>query len=1146
MRKGAENAGKLRVGVGCLHNLVWVRVVVSSGADFIPSNRGRSMQMRQWVAWAVWATVVGMSAALVRGQGTHTARLVVQLGHSSRLSSVAISPDGRYVITGAEDNSAVLWEAGTGRELRHFREHSRAVTAVAFSADGRNVLTGSADGTAKLWNAASGDLVRVFDNKSVAISTLAFAPMDAYLVTGDEHGAIVWWDISTGQEVRRVEGRGRGLKSLAISRDGHYLLTGDFDGLVRLWNSGTGIEIRRFDGSRETVACVAFSPDGTKVLASGWDGIVRLWNRDSGAELLHLHAHGAIVFSATFTPDGRNILMDDGDNSAGLWDTSNGNELRRFTGHQSTVRSVVSSADGHILLTGSWDGTAKLWDVAGGKQLRTFEGWADGVNSVAVSATGHLISTGGWDHTATIWNTTPGQVPLRLEGHTSGILSVALSQDDKLVLTGSADHTARLWDTSSGAELHRFEGHTGAVLSVTFSLDHKMVLTGSEDGTARLWDAASAHPLLEVLGHTARVYRGDLGASVVGAAFTPDGQNFLTGCEDMKTRLWDVKTGKLLKEFEGHFEPITSLALSADGSKVLTGSTDETALLQDAKRGMFLQEFRLPSVGFDIAKAVAVSPDATKVLVGYQDGVARIWDAASGEPIRPLPAHAGPVTSVAFARDGSVVVTSSVDGTTRVSDAATGEELVSLVSFKDGTWAAFDPEGRFDTNQLDGGAQMQWVVNDDPMHALPLEIFMRDYYTPGLLARVMKSEKLPEVRSIAEIKNRVQPEVKVVSVTPSEKTPGRVDVVVHAANVIDEKGMKSGLKDLRLFRDGQMVADGYRKDELKDGDFVFRDVMLKSDAKKVTFTAYAFNSERIKSATASYEYEVKTPASAAVKRRAFLLQVGVNHTAARGCELKYSVNDAETMSAALSERLRAEGFEVEAVKLESVAGSDANGAAKDLIRAKLAEIAAKATPDDAFFMSFSGHGYSTAGGAFYVLPSSLEGDCTRVDDAMLKTAISADELADWLRPIDAGEMTLILDACYSAESVQAGDFKPGPMGSRGLGQMAYDKRMRVLAASQSDAVAHEYDYLHQGLLSYVLVQDGLEKDKADWKPKDGKITVGEWLSYAAAKVPEFKPDAPVGENKGTTVEKTVEGTKTAGQVPALFDFSRRDTLVLSK
>src|SRR5215472_10344189 len=74
-------------------------------------------------------------------------------------------------------------------------------------------------------------------------------------------------------------------------------------------------------------------------------------------------------------------------------------------------------------------------------------------------------------------------------------------------------------------------------------------------------------------------------------------------------------------------------------------------------------------------------------------------------------------------------------------------------------------------------------------------------------------------------------------------------------------------------------------------------------------------------------------------------------------------------------------------------------------------------------------------------------------------------------------MSFVLDSCFSAQSVEANDFKPGPMGSRGLGQLAYDKRIRILAASQSDEVAHEYDYLQHGLLTYVLTHEGWRKAK---------------------------------------------------------------------
>ncbi|HJX85719.1 MAG TPA: hypothetical protein VJ723_15370, partial [Candidatus Angelobacter sp.] len=174
----------------------------------------------------------------------------------------------------------------------------------------------------------------------------------------------------------------------------------------------------------------------------------------------------------------------------------------------------------------------------------------------------------------------------------------------------------------------------------------------------------------------------------------------------------------------------------------------------------------------------------------------------------------------------------------------------------------------------------------------------------------------------------------------------------------------------------------------------------------------------------------------------------------------------------------------------------------------------------------------------------IQGSCAQPDATLLKNAISADELAEWLRPIDAGEMTFVLDSCYSAQSVEANDFKPGPMGSRGLGQLAYDKRIRILAGSQSDETAGEYASLQHGLLSYVLTQQGLIEGKADWKPKDQKITLGEWLGYAANEVPKFHPEATRTQSKGATRKGEAPRPLKPAQVPAVFDFSKTDSFVL--
>jgi hypothetical protein len=288
----------------------------------------------------------------------------------------------------------------------------------------------------------------------------------------------------------------------------------------------------------------------------------------------------------------------------------------------------------------------------------------------------------------------------------------------------------------------------------------------------------------------------------------------------------------------------------------------------------------------------------------------------------------------------------------------------------------------------------------------------------------------------------------------------------------------------------------------------------------------------------------------------------VNHYQASGCELYGSVTDANELSRVLAERLTARGLDVQAVRLIST--DTVNGATKQEIHDALQKIAAAATPDDGFFLSFSGHGYGdNRDGQFYIFPSDVQGRCNGgVTDAMLRQAISADELAEWLRPIDAGEMTFVLDACHSASSVEANDFKPGPMGSRGLGQLAYDKRIRILAASQSDQTAQESYFpaengsavlRAQGLLSYELTREGLENKKADWKPKYGEITVGKWLSYAADAVPKFlvadaarksvESDAAKAHRSMGQGDEATPEVKSA-QIPAVFDFSKKDTFIL--
>jgi hypothetical protein len=182
---------------------------------------------------------------------------------------------------------------------------------------------------------------------------------------------------------------------------------------------------------------------------------------------------------------------------------------------------------------------------------------------------------------------------------------------------------------------------------------------------------------------------------------------------------------------------------------------------------------------------------------------------------------------------------------------------------------------------------------------------------------------------------------------------------------------------------------------------------------------------------------------------------------------------------------------------------------------------------------------------------------------LLHSSVSSDDLSLWLRDVDAGETVLIVDACHAAAAVSSGNFKPGPMGSRGMGQLAFDKGMRVLAATQPDTTAAEVNYvgqnetIRQGLLTYALADMGLKRRMAD-ADKDLTILMQEWLQYGVRHVPALHAEVLASFRAGRSSSRLARGgspgSKAIGRVkfaskgeegdlssqqPSLFDFTSK-------
>ena len=458
----------------------------------------------------------------------------------------------------------------------------------------------------------------------------------------------------------------------------------------------------------------------------------------------------------------------------------------------------------------------------------------------------------------------------------------------------------------------------------------------------------------------------------------------------------------------------------------------------------------------------------------------------------------------------------------------------------------------------------------------------------------------------------------------TQNANGTVDVTVEVQSAKEEltrdgktQVVASGVYDLRLFRDGQLVGSSTTREateryisaapaavakdlvskELLDtaetrlwreandmarvvkfddagkATYTFRNIKLPRDGRKeVELSAYAFNSDRVKSETVRTVYKLTD--STIQNGRTYLISIGVNASESSSFRLDFAANDARKMQELLAPRLEATGKRV--VKIPLIADHDpvtktpkgGNTATKAIIKSVFELLAGNAgivpkdvlaqipnaaaiapvEPEDTVIITYSGHGYVDTSGIFYLLPYDIGAGTKRLTTDVLPRLISSDELSLWMRDITGKEMLMVVDACHSSAAVQGPGFKPGPLGSRGLGQLAYDKGIKILAATQADNVALELNKLQQGLLSYALLQDGIALKKADTIGPDNKLTAAEWFNYGQQRVPKLYEDIKTGrlevivdgKRRSDPLDLAGDKTERAVQRPGLFDFRKKE------
>ncbi len=300
--------------------------------------------------------------------------------------------------------------------LREINAATGAVWSVAVSPDGKTLATGAENGRIALWNIETGSRLGEFhqrDSDKAAhrgpVWSLDFTHDGGTLVSVSDDGTISTWKVAT--KIREKEiALERSVKSAALSPNGKLVAVGDRAGSVFVFDLAKEESVAQYD-QQSTVTSVAFSPvEGELKIASGsGDGKLVIYDLAAKAKVVDMGAHKGPVYGVGFSVDGRHVATASWNPSeaAAVWNVADGTRVDGYDyiKQPEGAWSAQFSPCGGLFVTAGQDGRTRIFDAADGKLIPGGEfARHRGPVHVARFTPDFKLVTGGRDGKVRVWD----------------------------------------------------------------------------------------------------------------------------------------------------------------------------------------------------------------------------------------------------------------------------------------------------------------------------------------------------------------------------------------------------------------------------------------------------------------------------------------------------------------------------------------------------------------------------------------------------------------------------------------------------------------------------------------------------------------------------------------------------------------------
>jgi WD40 repeat protein len=618
-----------------------------------------------------------------------------------RSHHLAVSPDAWTLATIGDASASRseqgrclrLWDVRTGQVTARLKEHLGDVTCLQFSPDGRRLVSGADDQLVIVWNIETGQAERLLlgHGDPTITQRLAAAARDY-----------------AEDDMLRIAAHAGRITAVAFSPDGNRILTASADKTARVWDAHTGALLAHFARHTATLSSGCFSPDGSRVVTTAFDEfrvtasdlVARVWDSRSGTELHRLVGHERAVMGAIFDPTGQRILSRGGDCTVRTWAVAAPHELVRLSAHKGQVLEASFACKGGVVLSRSLAGEARLWNALTGDLLF---GSVD-CTAVGLSLSGGTLAIGTREGHVRVHDLTTGSELLAMPVVSGQIDEVAVSPDGALIAFTALDgreHVFGVINVSNPSMQARCTGHEGAVAHLRFLRGATRLIAADGSQSILVWNP--------ITGQTVRWPTEHLGR-ILDLVLSQDCARLATASGDDHALVLDMETGHIIARLEGHSRSVRAVAFSLDALRVGTASSDKSAIVWKVQDGTQIARMYHD----DEVRSVRFDASGDRLITGSNDNTARIWDAGTGRQLASLTGHGSvrvkiddiprrldpifdtalgaiqhnigvrsAVTQAEFSPDGRRALTASVDGTVRlwdVSDTALrGAALTALI-----------------------------------------------------------------------------------------------------------------------------------------------------------------------------------------------------------------------------------------------------------------------------------------------------------------------------------------------------------------------------------------------------------------------------------------------------------------------------------